>query len=487
MNLPPLINVNSHSFVVIIPAAGSSERLAAVSSGSTGSSSSSATNGSARNSPVRFGAQATGGQPKTAASRASAEPKQYQLVCDKPLIFHTVSAFLRLKWIDQIIVAAPADSVAKMERILSPLVSRQQKRFDCIPGGSSRHRSIREALTFIEESRRRISPEAPALPDMVIVHDGARPIIDGDTLHQLVSNCEQWGAAGVVCRLTSTILSAKAVNPQLLTMGTALDRGKYWASETPQAFRYALLVEAYNKCTEHELEHNTECLDLVQRHTKTTARLIQVDPSLYFKVTYRKDLYAADNVLKERRNVLLHCDFIEKSMSVNFAFIKQLKDDLCFNFSAVNYFNNSTVGDKYQSSAALHSTGVVHILLHYCHSWADIVVRSNENNLANYDSLIYVVVLSELVRRKADGSVVVLDGPNGSTISTGSAAFRELDDSAYPQLIQWTRRRVPAIKNFYLILANSENLVAESQRIRNTVVYLCKELPVELSGQCFFI
>ncbi len=143
-------------------------------------------------------------------------------------------------------------------------------------------------------------------------------------------------------------------------------------------------------------------------------------------------------------------------MSVNFAFIKQLKDDLCFNFSAVNYFNNSTVGDKYQSSAALHSTGVVHILLHYCHSWADIVVRSNENNLANYDSLIYVVVLSELVRRKADGSVVVLDGPNGSTISTGSAAFRELDDSAYPQLIQWTRRRVPAIKNFYLILANSE-------------------------------
>lgn len=134
-----------------------------------------------------------------------------------------------------------------MERILSPLVSRQQKRFDCIPGGSSRHRSIREALTFIEESRRRISPEAPALPDMVIVHDGARPIIDGDTLHQLVSNCEQWGAAGVVCRLTSTILSAKAVNPQLLTMGTALDRGKYWASETPQAFRYALLVEAYNK------------------------------------------------------------------------------------------------------------------------------------------------------------------------------------------------------------------------------------------------
>ena len=52
------------------------------------------------------------------------------------------------------------------------------------------------------------------------------------------------------------------------------------------------------QCTEHELDHNTECLDLVQRYTKTDARLIQVDPNLYFKVTYRNDLYAADNVLK---------------------------------------------------------------------------------------------------------------------------------------------------------------------------------------------
>lgn len=139
-------------------------------------------------------------------------------------------------------------------------------------------------------------------------------------------------------------------------------------------------------------------------------------------------------------------------MSVNFAFIKALKDDLCSRFSAVNYFNNSTVADKYQSNAALHSTGVVHILLHYCHSWADIVLRSNENNLANYDSLIYVVILSELVRKKADGGVVVEVTNGGTCFAPG----KELDDSAYPQLIQWARKRVPAIKNFYLILANSE-------------------------------
>lgn len=84
MNLPPLINVNSHKFVAIIPAAGTSERLAS-GSGSC----------SARNSPARFGAGASASQAKSLATRCFNEPKQYQVVCDKPLIFHTVSAFLR--------------------------------------------------------------------------------------------------------------------------------------------------------------------------------------------------------------------------------------------------------------------------------------------------------------------------------------------------------------------------------------------------------
>ena len=143
-----------------------------------------------------------------------------------------------------------------MEKILSPLVSRQQKRFDCIPGAASRHRSIREAVQFLADSRHGKSQQSSTAasaavpsftPDIVVVHDGARPVVDGDTLHQLVSNSFQFGAAGTVCKLTSTIVSAKQINEQLWQMGSALDRSKYWASEMPQAFRFNLLCEAYNK------------------------------------------------------------------------------------------------------------------------------------------------------------------------------------------------------------------------------------------------
>lgn len=174
----------------------------------------------------------------------------------------------------------------------------------------------------------------------------------------------------------------------------------------------------------------------------------------------------------ERRNVLLHCDFIEKQMAVNFMFIKQLKDDLCERFTAVNYFNNCTVAEKYQSNAAIHSTGIVHILLHYCHSWADIVLKSNESNLANYESCIYIVVLSPVLKKKQNGTIVTSNGT--STDGHSPASCPALDENAYPQLIQWAKRRVPAIKNFYLILDHSEvrNDLIRFHRITNEHFHL---------------
>lgn len=197
------------------------------------------------------------------------EPKQYNIVCHKPLIFHTVAAFLkyvfskyfyhilkffcfsdRLKWIDHIVVLGPPNSLDQMEEILAPLAVRQQKRFDVIAGTATRHGSIKNGLDFI--ANRALSP------DFVIVHDGARPYVDGDTLHRLLDEAQYAGAAGCVCKLSSTIVSTEDTaeddkeleherSEGVMKLGHALDRSKYWASEMPQAFRYPLIKQAYEK------------------------------------------------------------------------------------------------------------------------------------------------------------------------------------------------------------------------------------------------
>ena len=208
----------------------------------------------------------------------------------------------------------------------------------------------------------------------------------------------------------------------------------------------------------------------MKRTSSNSPKLLEVDPNRYFKVTYRKDLYAADNILKDYRNILLHFDFAEQNMSINYKFLKDLKDNLCSNFPAVNYFNNSTVSDRYQTNAANHSTGFVHVRLHYCHQWEDILNNHNDSHLLNYENLIYLVVISP-DSKKSD--------PKND----------HLDDAAYPKLCIWARGKVTKkdIKNFYFIFVHCSNLDAQSERIRNTIVYLSRELPNELSGQTFFM
>lgn len=174
-----------------------------------------------------------------------------------------------------------------------------------------------------------------------------------------------------------------------------------------------------------------------------------VSPSHYFKVTYRKDLYAADNILKERRNILLHCDFLE-SKHVDYKLIKELKDDLVTNFENVKYFNNSR-----EMSQTNHFYGTVHVLLHYTPTWRVVL----EQALGNYENLVYIVINNEV-----------------------------LPDEAYPALISWSKRcKSREMRNFYLVFVSNDCLPNENLRVRNTVVYLCKELPGELTGQTLFI
>lgn len=100
-DLVDLINVNAHKFVVIIPAAGDSERFRRSSSvfknnsRNASSERSSGGGGSPRLSSAKTHAVHNYYKANCSAGRNDVEPKQYSIVCHKPLIFHTVAAFLK--------------------------------------------------------------------------------------------------------------------------------------------------------------------------------------------------------------------------------------------------------------------------------------------------------------------------------------------------------------------------------------------------------
>ncbi|CAG2113467.1 unnamed protein product, partial [Medioppia subpectinata] len=172
----------------------------------------------------------------------------------------------RIKWIDKLIVVFDAENSKLMEEIVGSIG--HQNRIHLVIGSATRHRSIANGIQAI------VAKEWP-LPDVVVVHDGARPLLEESLLNQLVSFALKYGASGVICKLTSTVLSVS--NEHFLD--NALDRTKHFASETPQAFRYESIKEAYNKCSEDDYTFNTECLDLVQRYASTQVKLIEANAS----------------------------------------------------------------------------------------------------------------------------------------------------------------------------------------------------------------
>ncbi|XP_070536497.1 D-ribitol-5-phosphate cytidylyltransferase-like isoform X2 [Ptychodera flava] len=161
----------------------------------------------------------------------------------------------------------------------------QYTKVQLVEGAASRHRTIKKCLESIP---------ATALPDVVILHDAVRPFANENVLSKVSQAAYEHGACGAIQPLVSTVISPT----QDGFLSHCLVRSNYTASHTPQAFRLTVMTTAYSKATEQDLDHGTECLELALKYTGTRAKLIQDDGDIW-KVTYKRDLYAADGLAKE--------------------------------------------------------------------------------------------------------------------------------------------------------------------------------------------
>lgn len=97
-------------------------------------------------------------------------------------------------------------------------------------------------------------------------------------------------------------------------------------------------------------------------------------------------------------------------------------ESICL-YKQVKYFNNSV-----ESKQSNHSTGTVHVLLHYCSCWSTVL----KEEFASYENLVYIVV----------------DNETNST---------QLADESYSKLIKWAKGVISKeIKNFYLIYVHAK-------------------------------
>ncbi|XP_061442559.1 D-ribitol-5-phosphate cytidylyltransferase isoform X2 [Rhineura floridana] len=244
-------------------------------------------------------------------------PKQFCVLLGRPLISYTVWAIERINWISDIVVVVSSENVERMKSIIKKY---GHKRTIVVEGGMTRHRSIFNGLKIFVNSHLLSSPLQK--PEVVIIHDAVRPFVEEDILFKVVMAAKDHGAAGAICPLVSTVIASSADG----CLDHSLDRAKYRASEMPQAFLFDIIYQAYHQCSDYDLDYGTECLHLALKYSKTNAKLIEGPPDLW-KVTYKRDLYAADSLIKDTisQQVCVITDMKEDIVQAEFLLHETLK------------------------------------------------------------------------------------------------------------------------------------------------------------------
>ncbi len=174
------------------------------------------------------------------ARMGGATPKQYLPCAGRPLICHTIEALLAAQSFDAATVVIHPDDRDLYEAALAELSA--WARDALTPpahGGATRQQSVRNGL----------EAQVAARPDIVLIHDGARPFPSRALIQRAIEAGARHGAAAPATALTDTV---KQIDPQGRIVASP-ERAALRAVQTPQAFRFDLILEAHRAAARADL------------------------------------------------------------------------------------------------------------------------------------------------------------------------------------------------------------------------------------------
>ena len=199
----------------------------------------------------------------------------------KPLLYWTASAFASHTGIDGIVVVAGPAEVSQCREALAGV----SKVLAVVAGGQTRQESVAIGLFTLGGD-----PD-----DLILVHDGARPLVTAAVIDRCIAGARQWGNAVAALPVSDTLKSAD----ENLTVQRTVDRAGLWAMQTPQAFRLGTLFEAHSAARDTGWAGTDEAA-LVEQFAEEPVHLVLGDPS-NLKVTRPEDLPLAEAILQSRR------------------------------------------------------------------------------------------------------------------------------------------------------------------------------------------
>jgi 2-C-methyl-D-erythritol 4-phosphate cytidylyltransferase len=156
-----------------------------------------------------------------------------------------------------------------------------------VPGGAERYLSVYEGL------------RAAANADYILIHDGARPLIDGASIQRSIRCVREEEACVLATRVKDTIKRSDEADYVVDTP----ERSRLWSVQTPQSFSRPLLMEAYARLfaaqkAGEELPAITDDAMIVEHMMAHRVKLLEGNYE-NIKVTTPEDLWVAEAFLKK--------------------------------------------------------------------------------------------------------------------------------------------------------------------------------------------
>jgi 2-C-methyl-D-erythritol 4-phosphate cytidylyltransferase len=208
-------------------------------------------------------------------------PKQYALLAGKPLLQHALQVLCSHALIEQVfIVLSPDDQ--RFNTLDWSACGPKLNALYC--GGETRAASVFNGLLAAND--------AIDGADWVLVHDAARPCLRAADIDRLIAEVGDSETGGLLAVPVADTLKRGNAGGEVLQTEA---REHLWRAQTPQMFRYRVLIEALRRADIAAVTDESSALE----QTGVKPKLVQGSAS-NFKVTYPEDLELAELILKER-------------------------------------------------------------------------------------------------------------------------------------------------------------------------------------------
>ena len=212
------------------------------------------------------------------------QPKQHIKLGQYPVLIHTLLALQQVAAVDEILLIAREEDIDTF--VAQAKEAGVTKLTRIVAGGETRQQSVANGLAAL-----------PAEATIVGIHDGARPLIDPDTVAAVIETAAKCGAAAVAVPVKDTL---KRTDENGIVIDTP-DRAHLWRVQTPQVFDRAALCAAMEAAMAEGKDYTDDC-QLIEAAGFSVRLVTGLDTNL--KLTTPEDIRLAQALMTKEATAM---------------------------------------------------------------------------------------------------------------------------------------------------------------------------------------